>query len=400
MSLRALEHGAACAAPPAAQDAPHAQAPVAQAGLRADPRKDEFLAMLAHELRNPLAPIRSAAALLGRRDEIATAAARHAVAVIERQVAHLARLVDDLLDVSRITHGKLQLRHEVVALDAIIDSAIESNLAHAAANHVRFRVVTPLSGASIDGDAVRLTQVFGNLLHNAAKFSFIGGIVDLEVSPSSADRRVTVSVRDYGTGISTSAIEAIFDLFTQEKHALGRDHGGLGIGLALVRELVTMHGGTVAARSDGLGLGSTFTVTLPTASAAAAQQAVRATLRPTPKRILLVDDNRDAAETMQALLACDGHAVTLSHTGLGAVALAAESPPDVVVLDIGLPDIDGYEVARRLRALPGGATILLIALTGYGRDDDTRDIMAAGFDRHMVKPADSGRLAAILAGAR
>ncbi|HVF35955.1 MAG TPA: hybrid sensor histidine kinase/response regulator [Candidatus Saccharimonadia bacterium] len=366
--------------------------------LRADPRKDEFLGMLAHELRNPLAPIRSAAALLARHEQIAPAAARHAVEVIERQVAHLARLVDDLLDVTRITHGKLRLRRDLTALDAIIDAAIEANLAHASANRVRFRVVTPPSGAWIDGDAVRLTQVFSNLLHNAAKFSFSGGSVEIDVHHE-GDGHIVVRVRDFGTGISDAAIGAVFDLFTQEKHALGRDHGGLGIGLALVRELTGMHGGTVAARSDGIGLGSTFTVTLPAAAALAPAGTPGAVPGPKLHRILLVDDNRDAAEAMQALLACDGHTVVLAHTGLAAVALAAEFAPDIAVLDIGLPDITGYDVARRLRAQTGGTEIVLIALTGYGRDEDQREVVAAGFDHHMVKPADTARLAAILAAA-
>ncbi|HET9485432.1 MAG TPA: hybrid sensor histidine kinase/response regulator, partial [Xanthomonadales bacterium] len=350
---------------------------------RAAERKDKFFAMIAHEMRNPLGPIRSAAALLARRHDAGPAVEQHAIAVIERQAAHLARLVDDLLDASRITHGKLRLDAVPMPLDAAIDAAVEANLEFAGTMQLRFRLAAARSGAWVLGDTVRLTQVFSNLLHNAAKFSFTGGTIDVDVVPDAAAGTVSVAVRDTGAGMSSGAIDTVFDLFAQEPHALVRSHGGLGIGLALVRELTELHGGRVVAHSDGIGLGSTFVVTLPMIAAHAVTLASRHARDEAVRRILVVDDNRDAAETLQALLACEGHEVAIAHTGHAAIARAAEFAPDLVLLDIGLPDIDGYEVAKRLRAASGGAPLSLVALTGYGRPEDERKVREAGFDHHL-----------------
>jgi signal transduction histidine kinase/CheY-like chemotaxis protein len=369
--------------------------------LAAGRRKDEFLATLAHELRNPLAPIRSAAAVLARQHSGAAPVEREAVAVIERQVGHLTRLVDDLLDASRISHGKLRLVAEVVRLAAVIEAAADANRALVRASGAHLRVSLPVHDVWIAGDPVRLAQVFGNLLDNAAKFSRPGGIVELSVRPNEDGTQVAVTVRDAGAGIAAAQIGSIFDLFTQGEQTLASDRTGLGIGLSVVRRLTELHGGSVAVRSDGIAQGSEFVVTLPTTHAPPfpSAKALVAPRRAAPaqRRILLVDDNQDAALSLQALLELEGHRVTLAFTGRSALDDAARLDADAVILDIGLPDVSGYDVARSLRAERGLPAPLLIALTGYGREQDVRRVREAGFDHHLVKPADPQLLLEILA---
>ena len=367
--------------------------------LAAGRRKDEFLATLAHELRNPLAPIRSAAAVLARQRAGAAPIEREAIAVIDRQVGHLTRLVDDLLDASRISHGKLRLVADVVRLAAVIEAAADANRALVRAGGAHLRVSLPEHDVWIAGDAVRLTQVFSNLLHNAAKFSRAGGIVELSARPSEDGTQVAVTVRDEGAGIAPAQIDSIFDLFTQGEQTLASDRTGLGIGLSVVRRITELHGGSVSVRSGGIAQGSEFVVTLPTTPAPPPAKAAPVARRVAParRRVLLVDDNRDAALSLQALLELEGHRVTLAFTGRAALDEAARLEADVVILDIGLPDLSGYDVARSLRAERGPLAPLLIALTGYGREQDARRVREAGFDHHLVKPADPQLLLEILA---
>jgi PAS domain S-box-containing protein len=365
--------------------------------LQADRRKNEFLAMVAHELRSPLEPIRSAAAVLAREHVDGPATRRWAVAVIERQMLHLTRLIEDLLDVSRINHGKMRLHTDVVRLADVVDAAVDANRPLINNARLQLNVVQP-QDVWVLGDAVRLTQVFSNLLHNATKFSVAGGTIEVCVCPSAGDSHVFVSVRDDGVGIAAGSIDAIFDLFTQAEH--GPERGGLGIGLSVVKSLTEMHGGTVSVHSEGVGEGCEFIVTLPTTIAPAARAADSAASPTTRRRILVVDDDHDAAETMQVLLELEGHQVELAHTGESALQRFAVLDPDVVILDIGLPDISGCDVARRLRAGAPSASPLLIALTGHGHEEAGDDVRAAGFDHHLVKPADPAQLMSILTTAR
>jgi PAS domain S-box-containing protein len=360
-----------------------------------DRRKDAFLATLAHELRNPLEPIRSAAALLARQHVGDPSPEQKAVSIIERQVDHLTRLVDDLLDLARINHGKTRLRSEAVRLEEVIGAAVDANRALAEERRLKLRVQSPPREVWVLGDSARLTQVFSNLLHNATKFSAAGGVIEISVRPSEGGGQVAVSVRDEGAGIAPDVIDSVFDLFMQAQQPPAQDRGGLGIGLSVARSLVELHGGKVSVHSDGIGKGSDFIVTLATTDAppALAPVPIEAQARGSAgRRILVVDDNRDAAESLQALLALDGHTVALAFSGKAALDQAERIQPDVVILDIGLPDISGHEVARRLRADARLSAPLLVALTGYAREQDHRDVRAAGFDHHLVKPADCATL--------
>jgi PAS domain S-box-containing protein len=366
----------------------------------ADRRKDEFLAMLAHELRNPLAPIRSAVGLmhLAGTGDSQLAWCRD---VIDRQVAHLSRLVDDLLDVSRLTRGKIHLREEAVDLAAVVSQAVETVRPLMQERGHALTVVLPQEPISFRGDATRLAQVFGNLLHNAAKYSADGGRIALTAARE--DGQVVVRVRDNGMGIARDVLPHIFEPFAQGDRALDRAQGGLGIGLTLVRRLVEMHGGTVAAHSDGPGLGSEFVVRLPAEPAAppeAAPAAPDSRRGGEHRRVLVVDDNGDAAESLALLLQTIGHETRVAHDGPGALKEAETFGPDVVLLDIGLPGMDGYEVARRLRRLEPARSALLVAVTGYGQDEDRRRSKEAGFDHHFVKPVDPATLADVLHAGR
>jgi PAS domain S-box-containing protein len=365
-----------------------------QALRESDRRKDEFLAMLAHELRNPLAPIRNSAELMLRttRD---TDPARRAAEIIDRQVQQMARMVDDLLDVSRITHGRIELAREPVDLGAVIASAVEAGAPAMQERGHRLQLQLPAGPALVvQGDAARLQQCVVNLLSNAAKYTDPGG--DVALSLAREGDEAVIRVRDSGAGIPADVLPVVFDLFVQSARTLDRAQGGLGIGLSVVRRLVEMHDGRVAASSAGIGCGSTFEIRLPLTSAAATAAAARPDGGDNRRRILVIDDNIDAAESLAMMLAADGHEV---HTGFGAddaLQMVPALRPDVVLLDIGLPVMDGYQVARRLRAGAGVPGLRLIALTGYGQPEDRRRSAEAGFDDHLVKPVGIDALARAL----
>ncbi len=348
-------------------------------------KKDEFLATLAHELRNPLAPIRSGLHVvkLARGDQ---QTAERAVDVMERQIEHMVRLVDDLLDVSRITRGKLELRKEPVPLARIVRNAVEAAQPFIDEAGHELDVSLPEEPVFVDADPTRLSQVFVNLLNNAAKYSAPGG--RLRLSSTIDDREVVVSVEDSGIGIDSADLDAIFQMFNQVASHGDQSRGGLGIGLTLVRELVEMHGGSVEARSDGPGMGSEFRVRMPTTEAPPDEDA-----ESTPEitsaqalRILIVDDNVDGAEMLQELLIARGNEVDVAYDGEEGVASAERLVPDVILLDIGLPNMDGHEVCRRIRAEEWGEEILIIAVTGWGQARDRQLSSEAGFDHHLVKP--------------
>jgi len=357
---------------------------------QADRRKDEFLATLAHELRNPLAPIRVATQLL-HTPAASEGDALWAREVIERQVRHLARLVEDLMEVSRVASGKIVLRRERVELAQVVRAAVETSRPIIEAAAHALTVSLPDDLVTIDADPLRLSQILSNLLNNAAKFTPAGGAIALSAAVSGAE--LTLRVSDTGVGIPPGMHDAIFEMFTQAESS-AEGPAGLGIGLTLVRSFVQLHGGTVEARSAGPGSGSEFVVRLPVVVTDAADEtpAPRAEDAPAPRRVAVVDDNEDSAEGIAMLLRLDGHDVATAHDGLEAVALAERFRPEVVFLDIGLPGINGYEAARRIRALPGGREIRLVALTGWGQQEDRRKSAEAGFDRHLVKPVEPGDL--------
>jgi CheY-like chemotaxis protein/two-component sensor histidine kinase len=353
-------------------------------------RKDEFLAVLAHELRNPLAAIRLAAQLVGSTDLPPDQIARSA-AVIQRQVAHLVRLIDDLVDVSRITRGLISLRREWVPLSDVVAQAIEASRPFIDARHHTLTMRVPDVSLVVDGDAARLAQVLANLLNNAAKFTNPGGRIEIDVTQEGAD--AVIRVRDNGAGIAPELLPNIFELFTQFDRPLDRTATGLGIGLALVRRLVEMHGGTVTAHSEGAGKGTELEVRLPlvpgTAMTTAADKTQLPELPELPsRRILVVDDNNDAAETLAAMLRVSGHQVETAGDGLQALTVAPSFAPDVVLLDLGMPNLNGYETATRIRAQPWGRHVALIAITGWGQPEDRQRTVEAGFNAHLVKPVD------------
>jgi signal transduction histidine kinase len=379
----------------------------------ADRHKDEFLAMLAHELRNPLAPIRNAVEIMQRKT-LEDAQLVWTREVIERQLGSLTRLVDDLLDVSRITRGKINIARQRLELGAVIEGAVETVQPLLSEKKHHLEVDIPDPAASLEGDQTRLTQVIGNILANAAKYTDNGGRIALCARKDG--NWVEIRVRDSGIGIPADQLPRIFDLFTQAHRADERARGGLGIGLALVRRLVELHGGTVAARSEGPGQGSEFVIRIPrhidagrtALSPAAAMRANGAAahteldvadeaagaefaddaVTAAPRRILIVDDNRDALESLAALMEMAGHIVRTAGDGELALALANEFRPDLILLDLGLPKLDGYEVARRIRSESWGKSMVLVALTGWGQDTDRRRTRETGFDSHLVKPLD------------
>ncbi|MGF6772280.1 signal transduction histidine kinase/ActR/RegA family two-component response regulator [Paraburkholderia sp. GAS199] len=350
--------------------------------------KDEFLAMLGHELRNPLAPISTALALI-RRENGNAADKYHEI--LERQVAHLSRLVEDLLDVSRITRGKIELQREGLRIASVITRAVEAASPLVEQRRQRLSVMLSDDGAQIYGDLTRLTQAFSNLFNNAAKYTDVGG--EIRVSARTTGSHVTVSISDDGVGISAELMPKLFRIFEQGRTTIDRSEGGLGIGLALVKNLIELHGGSVRASSEGPGKGATFTVTLPLATgsqiANAAPQRIRVpeplSARP-DTRILLVDDNLDGLFSMEAFLTDVGFDVITASDPVQALDLAAQFSPGVAVLDIGLPGMDGYELAVALREQPQHAALRLFALTGYGQAEDLKRSARAGFERHFVKP--------------
>jgi PAS domain S-box-containing protein len=371
---------------------------VAQEAIReTDRRKGEFLAVLSHELRNPLAPIKNALHLLGRAQPGGDQA-RWAQSIIGRQVDQLARLVDDLLDVTRISRGKVDLHRDRLELNDLVGRTIEDYRALFDKRGVKIEYERCPSRLYVDGDWNRLAQVVGNLLQNATKFTESGGTTRVRVWEEGASSSVFVRVADTGIGMTAELLEGLFQPFVQADTALDRRRGGLGLGLALVRGLVELHGGEVVARSDGLGRGSSFTVRLPRASCPPApapeQRPSKAAAR---RRVLIVEDNVDAAASLRVGLELEGHEVAVAHDGVTGVRIARELRPEVVLCDIGLPGMDGYAVAQALRADRTLASTLLVALTGYALPDDLRRASEAGFDRHVAKPPSLDSIEEILA---
>ncbi|MDP3151914.1 MAG: ATP-binding protein [Archangium sp.] len=363
----------------------------------ADRRKTEFLATLAHELRNPLAPIRTGLEIM-KQVELPTEGGR-ARAMMERQVAHMVRLIDDLMDVARIESGKIELTLARIELRQLIDSALEASRPVIEAAGHTFRLILPEGSGALflEADLTRLSQVLSNVLNNAAKYTPRGGRVELEVEP--LRDAVAIRVRDTGAGIEPQRQASIFEMFGQVAGTLNKAQGGLGIGLALARTLTKMHGGRIEAQSPGLGAGSTFTIHLPTVAAARrdASPSWQEGERPVrPLNVLIVEDNQDNAETMCMLMELGGHAVRIAHSGRAGLERAASWRPDLILLDIGLPDLEGYEVARSLRADPHTAGCTLVALTGWGAAEDKRLSEEAGFDAHFTKPLAPAELFAFM----
>jgi signal transduction histidine kinase/two-component SAPR family response regulator len=366
---------------------------------QADRHKDEFLAMLAHELRNPLAPIRNAVHLM-RMKALQDPQMCLARDVIERQLSQLTRLVDDLLDVSRITRGKINLTRQPLKVSELIARAVETVEPIIQGRSQVLTVELPEQPPVVDGDCMRLTQAIANVLGNAAKYTDAGGSIVLQVCARARD--VEIRVRDTGIGIPAEVLPKIFDLFTQLDQRMERPQSGLGIGLALVRRLVEMHGGSVSAHSEGAGRGSEFVICLPLMTPAVLPAvgdqltAEYQAARPQHRRILVADDNLDALESLAALLALNGHEVHRAQDGAAALQAAMRHRPEVIFLDIGMPQMDGYEVARRIRAHEWGKELLLIAVTGWGQESDRQRSFAAGFDFHLVKPVDLEKLNQLL----
>jgi PAS domain S-box-containing protein len=389
----------------------------------ADSRKDEFLAMLAHELRNPLAPIRNSIEIMrriampghGGVQDPATAhgaspprspgagALESVVQTLDRQVNQLVRLVDDLLDVSRISHGRIELRREQVDLASVVHHTVEAVLPLCNDMGQELIVTLPPHPVHVNADPARLAQIIGNLLSNACKFTGKGGRIWLTVAPDSASppASVVIRVRDTGIGIASEQLSRIFDMFMQADTSLERAGSGLGIGLTLVKTLVDMHGGTVDVRSDGIGQGSEFIVRLPLSAdvpAPAAPPPGDVHIKPVQRRILVVDDNRDSADSLAMLLRLSGHETMAVYDGLQAVDAASSFRPGVILMDIGLPKLNGFEAARRIRERQPQSDLLIVALTGWGQDSDRLASREAGFDAHLVKPVDELTLARLLAG--
>ncbi|HET7369602.1 MAG TPA: PAS domain-containing protein [Gammaproteobacteria bacterium] len=373
-----------------------------QAGalIETDRRKNEFLAVLAHELRNPLAPLSANLHVL-RLAGAGSPAAKQAQAVMERQVGHLVRLIDDLLDISRVSRGIIELRKSPIKLADIIDHAVEISRPMIEERYHELSVTLPSYPAWLDADADRLTQVFVNLLNNASKFTPHSG--KLAVAATAADGVATISVRDNGIGIGRDELAHVFDLFTQGQHELQSGAGGLGIGLTLVRQLVEMHDGTVEAKSEGADRGAEFVVRLPlveapTETAATAPRGPAAG-KPSHRRVLVVDDNQDITDSLSMLIEMMGHEVQATCSGEDSLRLGEEFEPDIVFLDIGMPGMSGHDVAREIRLRPWGASVQLVALTGWGQQEDRQRSREAGFDLHLVKPIDADMLEKLLAEA-
>jgi CheY-like chemotaxis protein len=365
---------------------------------QADRQKDEFIATLAHELRNPLAPIRNALHILGSAS-IDGEGMRWAREVIERQVTQLVRLVDDLLDVARAACGQLELRRETVAIDQVVHDAVEAGRPLLERGGHELHLALPAPTLMVHGDPARLAEIVINLLNNAAKYTPGGGQVWIAAEREGS--HVLVKVRDTGVGIAPEALPGIFQMFTQVDTTRDRAQGGLGVGLALARRLAELHGGELTASSAGLDRGSEFVLKLPAAEAHASEP------RPMPypggemrgpgMRVLVVDDSEDSAESLAMLLRLGNHTVATAHDGPSALERFGAFVPEVVILDIGLPGMDGYEVAQRIRTLPHGGEVTLIALTGWGRDEERARAFSSGFDHHLTKPVAVEALQRLLA---
>lgn len=376
----------------------------AEALREADRRKDNFLAMLAHELRNPLAPVRNAVEIL-RLANTTDPSVVHARDVISRQVSHMARLVDDLLDVARIARNKIELRLDQCDLAAIVLQTAEDYRPTLAANGIDLVVDVPEKPVMMTGDATRLAQVFGNLLHNSGKFTPAGGNVTISIKRDNSTNTAEVRVADTGIGLDPQVIAQLFEPFTQADQSLDREKGGLGLGLALVRGLIELHHGTVTAESAGTGRGSSFMVRLPLASRNETTEsrdfmAISESSATTTKRILVIEDYKDAAKTMQMLLELLGHVVQIAFDGPSGLQACQTFHPDVIISDLGLPgEMNGYEVARAIRRNPLLANTYLIALSGYGQQDDRQKTEEAGFNDHLVKPVELENLQQAMARA-
>ena len=376
----------------------------AEEALReADQRKDAFLAILAHELRNPLAPIRTCLELL-RVDGDNLGALKNVRPILERQVAHMVRLIDDLLDVSRITSGKIQLQRQPASLKELVHSAIDANRAAIDSAGLTLSVGLPDTPCILDVDPTRFVQVLSNLLHNSTKFTDRGGNINViaVVDDGELPPLLTLTVRDSGAGIAAATLPRVFDFFVQGE-TLGRGKSGLGIGLGLARQLIEMHGGTIDAHSAGTGCGSSFTIQIPVLtwqSVSTSRESERAEPRlRVDRRILVIDDNVDAADTLAALVIALGGEAATAYDGREGLRCAAEFGPDVILLDIGMPGMDGYETCRRLRAQPSGQVAYIVAVTGWGQLHDRERALAEGFDAHLTKPADPRVLEGLLVDA-
>jgi len=364
----------------------------------ADRRKDEFLATLAHELRNPLAPVRNAVQLLHMKGP-AVPELEWARGVIDRQMQAMTRLIDDLMDVSRISRNKLELRRENILLETVLQGAIETSRPLIEQQGHELTVTSHAESLTLDADLTRLAQVFLNLLNNAAKYTEPGGRIAVTVERQGSD--VVVAIKDSGIGIAPDKLPKILEMFSQLEGSLSRSQGGLGIGLCLVKRLVEMHGGSVEAHSDGLGLGSEFIVRLPLVierPLVGQSPSDNDDISCSKLRVLVVDDNKDAAATISMVLKILGNTVRQAHDGEEAVLAAAEFRPQVILLDIGLPKLNGYEACRKIREQPGGKTIVIIAVTGWGQEDDRRKSSEAGFDQHLIKPVNPQAVMKILGG--
>ncbi len=358
----------------------------------ADRRKDEFLAMLAHELRNPLTPIANAAEALLQIVPSQRSQERLLVGMVRRQAGQLARLIDDLLDVARITQGRIELRMQQVAVGACIESAVEMVEPLVRARHQKLLVTHPLETLHVTGDRERLGQCISNLLVNAVKYTNPGG--EIRVRHYEQDAEAVIEIADNGVGISPELLPHIFELFVQGDRTLDRSQGGLGVGLAISKQLIEMHRGTITAQSAGVGRGATFEIRLPLAEASTQPDNHVQPPDGSMRRVLIVDDNQDAADSLAMVLRFEGHATSVAYSAQAAIDAVKSSEPEIVLLDIGLPNMDGYEVARRIRA--SGASARIIALTGYGQAEDRQRSTEAGFAAHLVKPVDLMMLRSIL----
>ncbi|RZA06035.1 MAG: response regulator, partial [Moraxellaceae bacterium] len=367
---------------------------IAEVALRlADQRKDEFLATLAHELRNPLAPISNGLHIL-RLAKDKPDIAENAQAVMERQLAQMVRLVDDLLDVSRINTGKLSINKTIVDVQSVMRDALESSGPFIESCGHTLSINMPIEPIYVDADPLRLAQVFSNILSNAAKYTNSGGLISIDAaienSSDTSESKIIIDITDNGIGIAPDMLEDIFNIFTQINKSLERAHAGLGVGLALAKRLVELHGYELHASSKGLGFGSTFTISLKVVAnrLVSENKIAESTDTYVKKRIMLIDDNVDFVTTMATLLETKGHDVRIAHDGFAALKIAQEFLPEIAFLDIGMPGMNGYDLARHLRELPETAEATLIAITGWGQEKDRQLSQDAGFDNHLVKPVD------------
>jgi signal transduction histidine kinase len=365
----------------------------------ADRRKDEFLALLSHELRNPLAPIRTGLELI-RISGDTPQSVRRVRAMMERQVNQMVRLIDDLLDVSRIASGKIVLQRAPTLVSELVQSAIEAHRTAIEAANIDLIVEVPAEPFVIDVDSTRFVQVLSNVVHNASKFTPAHGQIRIGVEPRGGNEvpQVAITISDTGVGISHDLLPRVFELFVQAESATERTNGGLGIGLALARRLIEMHGGAIAAHSDGAGTGTALVITMPICQADATRpSSSRIDVSHVVGRVVIIDDNRDAAHTMSMLVEQLGGSARIAHDAASGLAAVEEFQPDIVFLDIGLPGMDGYETCRRVRRQPSTRHIVIVAVTGWGQSQDKQRALDAGFDTHLTKPVDSAALASILA---